>query len=419
MKKLVFTMTMLLSTAIAFGQALSKEELIAQKKQIKALMTEAKTAEKLILDNPDAALSKVNACTESPLVNGDAYVWYVKTQALKAIVDRDNASRVAGGQIDMNKLYSNCVQLISDLQVCDSLDNLPDKKGKVAPKYTEFVKVALLENRNQMYNGGSYYYNQGKYNESFEQFAKYIELADHKLLASLIQPAEKVYNVSAAYNAVLCGMRLEDYSKVLKFADYAAMDSAKATTVYRYKATAYSAMGDTVKWVNLLKEGVVEFPADPFFYQTLIQYYDNAGKRDELNALADELMANDPANPLFVYLKGYIAQQQKDLDTAITWYKKTLEMDPNFTDAHTNLGRTYIAKAHDYSASQSSTKIDRAKMKKDKEVLNGLFGAALPHFEKLRELVPDRKDLWLNSLTNCYYNLNMTDKMKELESLAQ
>ena len=45
MKKLIFSLTLLLSTAIAFGQTLSKEELKAQKKQIKALMAEVKTAE--------------------------------------------------------------------------------------------------------------------------------------------------------------------------------------------------------------------------------------------------------------------------------------------------------------------------------------------------------------------------------------
>lgn len=419
MKKLVFSLTLLLSATLSFGQTLSKEELKAQKKQIKVLMTEAKDAEKLILDNPDAALQKVSVCTESPLVNNNAYVWYVKTQARKAIIDRDNATRAAGGQVDLNKLYSNCEQLISELEICDSLDNAPNAKGKIAPQYTEFIKVALYENRNQMYNGGSYFYNQGQYAESYNQFSKFINLSEHKLLSSLIQPAEKVYNVGAAYNAVLCGMRLEDYSKVLKYADYAAQDPDKANNIYRYKATAYNALGDTVQWVNLLKEGVVKFPNDPFFYQTLIQHYDNSGNRDELNKLADELMVNDPTNPLFVYLKGYIAQQQKDLDTAITWYKKTLEMDPDYLDAHTNIGRSYIGKARDYSASQSSTKIDRAKMKKDKEVLNGLFREALPHFEKLREIAPDRKDLWLNDLTNCYYNLNMVDKMKEIEALAQ
>lgn len=419
MKKLILSLTLLLSTAIAFGQTLSKEELKAQKKQKKALMTEAKTAEKLILDNPDAALAKIIPCTQSPLINGDAYVWYVQVQARKAIIDRDNASRVAGGQIDMNKFYTNCVQLIDELEICDSLDSAPNSKGKVAPKYTEFIKVALAENRNQMYNGGAYFYNQGQFDKSYEQFGKYIDLFTHKHLANIVKPEEEVYNIGAAYNAVQCAMQLKDYEKALKYTDYAAKDETRANSVYRHKATAYQAMGDTVKWISLLKESVVRFPNDPFFYQTLIQYYDNAGNREGLNTLADELMAGDPTNPLFVYLKGYIAQQQNDYDTAISWYKKTLEMDANYIDAHTNIGRSYIAKARDYSSSQSSTKIDRAKMKKDKEVLNGLFREALPHFEKLRELAPDRKELWLNGLTNCYYNLNMEDKMKEIEQLAQ
>lgn len=419
MKKLILSLTLLLSTAIAFGQALSKEELKAQKKQIKALMTEAKSAEKLIINDPDAALGKVTPCTQNALVNGNAYVWYVQAQARKAIIDRDNATRAAGGQIDLDKLYSNCVQLINELEICDSLDSAPDKKGKVAPKYKEFVKTALNENRNQMYNGGAYFYNKGKFADSYDQFAKYIELTEGEILADVVQPAEKAYSVSAAYNAIQCAMQIKDYEKALKYADYAALDESKANSVSRLKANAYQAMGDTAKWVGFLKESVVKFPGDPFFYQTLIQYYDNAGDRDGLNKLADELMASDPTNPLFVYLKGYIAQQQQDFDTAISWYRKTLEMDPDYVDAHTNIGRSYIGKARDYSTKQSSTKIDRAKMKKDKEIVNGFFREALPHFEKLRELAPDRKDKWLNDLTQCYYNLNMLDKMEELEKLAQ
>ena len=58
-------------------------------------------------------------------------------------------------------------------------------------------------------------------------------------------------------------------------------------------------------------------------------------------------------------------------------------------------------------------------MKKDKEIISGFFREAMPYFEKLREIAPDRKELWLNGLTQCYYNLNMNDKMAELEKLAQ
>ena len=119
-------------------------------------------------------------------------------------------------------------------------------------------------------------------------------------------------------------------------------------------------------------------------------------------------------------MKGYIAQQQNDLDVAIEWYKKTLEIDANYQNALTNLGRSYIAKAQEYSSKQATVNItDRARLKKDKEIINGYFKEALPYFEKLRESAPDRQDLWMNGLSQCYYNLNMQAKLKEIEALAK
>lgn len=412
-------MALILSATIAFGQELTKAQIKAQKREAKALMVVAKDAEKLIVENPSAALNNIQACVNSPLVNNDPYVWFIAAKSRKAIVEKDNAARAAGAQIDMEKFYADCGQLIYELEKCDSLDNAPNAKGKVAPKYAEFIKEGLYENRNQMYNGGSYYYNKGNYAESYNQFAKFVSLTEHHLLKDVITPAEKVYNVNAAYNAVLCGMRLEDYQKVLAFADVALADESKAGNIYRYKATAYETLGDTVKWIELLKDGVVKFPNDPFFYQTLIQHYDTAGDKGALDTLADELIASNPSNPLFVYLKGYIAQQQNDMDTAFEWYKKTLEIDPNYVNALRNVALSYVGKVQEYSTKQSSVRLDRAQIKKDKEIINGYFQEALPYFEKLREVAPDKKELWLNGLSQCYYNLNMEDKMKEIDALAQ
>ena len=420
MKKLVLSLTLALSVSAAFAQQLTKEEIKAQKRQAKSLMVVAKDAEKLIVNDPATALNNVKMCIESPLVNNDPYVWYISSKARRAIVDRDNHARSQGASIDLVKFYNDCSTLIYELEVCDSLDNTPNAKGKVAPKFTDYIKTGLYENRNQMYNGGSYFYNKGNYSEAYNQFAKFIDLSQHKYLKELMQPNERVYNVGAAYNAVLCAMRMEDYGKVLKYADYAMQDESKAKNLYRYKAAAYAAYGDTVQWIGILKEGVVKFPEDPFFYQTLIQHYDKAGDKEALNKLADDLIASDTANPLFVYLKGYIAQQQNDLDVAIEWYKKTLEIDANYQNALTNLGRSYIAKAQDYSSKQATVNItDRARLKKDKEIINGYFKEALPYFEKLRESAPDRQDLWMNGLSQCYYNLNMQAKLKEIEALAK
>ncbi len=418
MKKIVLSLALVLSVTMTFAQTLSKAEIKEQKRQIKALMVIAKDAEKTLLQNPETALNNIQTCIESPLVNKDPYVWFIAAKSRKPIVEKENSARVSGAQIDLDAFYTSAKRLVYELEVCDSLDNLPNAKGKVAPKYSDFIKEALYENRNLMYNGGSHYYNKGNYTEAYNMFAKFVDLAEYPLLKDVIKPAEKPFNITAAYNAVLCAMQLEDYAKVLKYADYAMLDEAKANNIFRYKANAYQAMGETDKWLALLKEGVVKFPEDPFFYQTLIQHYDKQGSKEALNTLADELIASNPSNPLFVYLKGYIAQQQENMDEALVWYKKTLEVDGNYLNALRNIAVVYVAKAQEYSAKQATAKLDRAKLKKDKEIINGYFKEALPYFEKLRELAPDRKDLWLNGLSQCYYNLNMEAQLKEIESLA-
>ena len=136
--------------------------------------------------------------------------------------------------------------------------------------------------------------------------------------------------------------------------------------------------------------------------------------------MADELIANDPNNPLFVYLKAYIPHQREDLDTAIEWYNKTLEVDPNYENALSNLARCYLQKAYLYRVENSSTKLnDKKKLAKDNEILNGYYNQALPLLEKLRENCPDKTELWLTNLINCYYNLNKDDKVKELEKLQE
>ena len=56
---------------------------------------------------------------------------------------------------------------------------------------------------------------------------------------------------------------------------------------------------------------------------------------------------------------------------------------------------------------------------KDKEILNGYYKKALPLLEKLRQLQPEKYELWLANLTNCYYNLNMTAELKEIEKLQE
>lgn len=424
MKKTVLSFAMVLSAVFAFGQELTKEQLKQQKKEIKALMGVVSDAETNIAKDPEAAAMAVKAVVNSPLVNKDAYVWYVSASAKMGVMNNENRKRAEGAPWDEEKLYNYTYEFGNDIAECDKYDNMPDAKGKIKPRYTDFVNMSYGQQFGQFYNAGAYYYGKENYEKAYYLFKMFIDASDKLYKAGII--GKDTVNVPvAAYNMSLCGMQIKNYDMVLSHIDMAMAHPDFAPVAFRYKAAAYIEKGDTATWLNLCKEGTVKYPKDAYFNQSLIQYYDNKGENDKLDALADELIASDPQNPLFVYLKGYIAQskyerkeQNDQLDVAIEWYKKALDVDGNYETALANLGRCYLLKAQAYSNEQSSTKItDKKKLAKDKEVLNGFYNQALPLYEKLRSIVPDKKEFWFNGLMNCYYNLNMEDKVAELERL--
>ena len=419
MKKLVMSIVFVLGATFAFGQELTKEELKQQKKEIKTLVNIAKDAELNLQADPVAAVNAMKPVISNPLVQTDPFVWYVSASAKKAVIDAENRKRAEGAPCNESLLYGYTYDLGHELANCEKYDNLPDAKGKVAPKYSEFIITAYAQEFGQFYNAGAYFYGNEDYVKSYDLFKMFIDAAD-KLYKAGMMEEDKVNVPVAAYNMTLSAMQLQDYEKVLSHVDLAMANEQMAPSAFRYKAVAHLELGDTATWLNDCMEGAKKFPDDAYFYQSLIQYYDSRNENEKLNALADELIASDTSNPFFVYLKGYIAHQQQDTDAAIEWYEKTLEVDPNYESALNNLSRCYLFKAQEYATAQSSTKVtDKKKLAKDKEILNGYYKKALPLLENLRKLQPEKHELWLANLTNCYYNLNMTAELKEIEKLQE
>ena len=419
MKKLVMSIVFVLGATFAFGQELTKEELKQQKKEIKTLVNIAKDAELNLQADPVAAVNAMKPVISNPLVQTDPFVWYVSASAKKAVIDAENRKRAEGASCNESLLYGYTYELGHELANCEKYDNLPDAKGKVAPKYSEFIITAYAQEFGQFYNAGAYFYGNEDYVKSYDLFKMFIDAAD-KLYKAGMMEEDKVNVPVAAYNMTLSAMQLQDYEKVLSHVDLAMANEQMAPSAFRYKAVAHLELGDTATWLNDCLEGAKLFPDDAYFYQSLIQYYDSRNENEKLNALADELIASDTSNPFFVYLKGYIAHQKQDTDAAIEWYEKTLEVDPNYESALNNLSRCYLFKAQEYATAQSSTKVtDKKKLAKDKEILNGYYKKALPLLENLRKQQPEKHELWLANLTNCYYNLNMTAELKEIEKLQE
>lgn len=219
-----------------------------------------------------------------------------------------------------------------------------------------------------------------------------------------------------AYYASLASMQLKDYNSVLKFTPLVKQDREFNRYGYEFTASAYREMGDTAKWIAELQEGVKKYPEHNYFVGNLLDYYNNSGKFDEALKFANDMVVKDPNDSFMQYVKGYLCQNLKKYDDAITAYKAAIAAKPDYAEAHSNLGLVYCTLARDYQ-DKASTDVRSKQYKKDMEVVKGYYREAMPHYQKVRELKPAEQQMWLNGLYSIYYMLNMGPELEEIEKL--
>ncbi|MBQ8204219.1 MAG: hypothetical protein IJZ78_00205 [Alistipes sp.] len=403
MKKQVLSILLLLVSSFAVGQEPTKEQ------QRMALINMVVNQQAKIAQDPAAAAKAVRAATDNELVNTDAYVWYVSILAKKTVIDNENRKRAEGVEFDEALIYSYVYELGVDLENCEKYDNLPDANGQVMPKYKDFILRTYAQQFAQFYNAGAYYYNNEEYEKAYDLFKMFIDTSDKLYKEDLIY--KDTINVPiTAYYMALCGMQLKNYDMVLTYIDLAMEHPEITNDAFRFKTEAVKQKGDINAWLALVKEGIEKYTDDIYFSQSLIYYYDRNNMMEELDMLADNLIALVPSYPLYVYLKGYIAGRKEEYDIAIKWYIKTLEVDPNYVNALSNLASCYIITARKYNGEGTA---------EDNNFVESCYRSAIPHLEKLRQIAPNEHNLWFDNLISCYYNLKMADKVSELEKLQE
>ncbi len=419
MKKVLFSISMLmLSCAIAFAQADPK----AYAKEVKNAQKAVKTAQKLA-DTPNSDLNQaqslIDGAMKYPEVTSQPDVWNAAGTIQKKRFEAEQAKIYLQQTPNYDNMYSSLYNVYTNFFKCDEVEKTAvDKKGRpVKVKYHAPNKKFLVDNRGWLINGGVKYYNEDKNNEqALKYFSLYIESAQNPMLAGDSAIVNDTLITTIAYYASLASMQLKDYKSVLKFTPLVKQDRENNRYGYEFTASAYREMGDTAQWIAELQEGVKKYPDHNYFVGNLLDYYNNSGKFDEALKFANDMVTKDPNDSFMQYVKGYLCQNLKKYDDAITAYKAAIAIKPDYAEAHSNLGLVYCTQARDYQ-DKMPTNLSNAQYKKELEVVKDYYREARPHYEKVRELKPAEQQMWLNGLYSIYYMLNMGPELEEIEKL--
>ena len=424
-----------MSASVSFAQADDKAAAKAAKEAAKALKLEIKNANKVlkeaqgILNMPEGGdLNVANELIQQAMVNvhtkDNPDTWNIAGQIQNGLYMKEAEKLYLNQPYDTVAFFVSLSNMCDYFIKCDELEQQPDEKGKVIVKYRPANKEQIYVNRPNLLNGGIFYYNMGNFKEAHSLFSQYIATAAAPMLEEYnITPETDEYMADvAAYYSVQAGLQAEDYMLALTNIDLAkqAKDADMAASIYRLEASSYLNMGDSAKWIDLLKAGVERAPEDQYYYNNLISYYVNNNKNEELMAFADEMVSKNP-QPIFRYVKGYLYQNMKQYDKAIEEYKLVIEQDPTYASAYNNLGICYSDLAQQASEASANMNFRSKEFKAAQEKMKEYYKLALPMFEKLRTLDdgtdPERRTAWTSGLYNCYYILNMGKELAEIEKL--
>ena len=297
MKRVLFSMVLLLAVGFTFAQEKSVKE-------AKSIANEVK---------PDFAQAEklINGALTNTETKDNAETWDVAGFIQKRINEKEMENAYLRKPYDTLKVYNSALNMCKYYFKCDELAQIPNEKGKIKNKYRKSNSAAILAARPNLINGGIQYFNLDKNKEALKFFATYVESASYPMLADKELAKNDTLLPQIAYYATLAADRVGDKDAIIKYAPMALSDKDGGKFAMQLMADAYKAKGDTAAWIKSLEEGILKFPGNDYFFANLVDYYNSSNQASKAMEFADRMLANDPNNKLYLYVKAYLYHNMK------------------------------------------------------------------------------------------------------------
>ena len=341
---------------------------------------------------------------------GNEKVWLLLFESQRKQYDQGNEKLYLKEKYDTTALFLVGKRMFDTLEGLDSLDRLPDARGKVKLKYRDRSAELLNIYRPNLFNGGVFFMKKYDFSRAYDFFDTYINSAVKPLFARY-QYAERDKRLpEAAYWASYCGYKLEKPQLTLRHTYQALKDSVHLPYMLQYLAETYKLEKDTARYVQTLKDGFSKYPKFPFFFPRLIDYYSHIGAYDEAMKSCDEALQTDSVNTLFRYAKSSLLLTMGRYKQSFAISKALIAENDTLADAYLNAGLALFDQAVELDKKTQSGS------KKYNQILE-LYRKAMPYLEKYRAMAPDQKDKWALPLYTIYLNLNMGKQFDEIDKL--
>ena len=380
---------------------------LAQRKELSQARTYIKSgkdfdkAEKLMTDLLEK--DKANRTNEKIYLT-----WF---QAVTKQYEAANEKLYLKQKYDTAAFFNLTRRLYTIAETLDTLDAMPDGKGRVKLRYREDHAELLDQLRPNLYFGGTYHLRHDDYMTAYDFFETYLEAGHKPLFSGYEYDKTDTRMAETAYWASYAGYKMQDVSRTLRYFDEAVKDTAKARYALQYACEAYRWQEDEEDYLKTLQRGFAANPEFPYFFPRLIDYYQAREQPDSALYYAEKALRTNPDSELFLLAKSVALLNLERYDESILVSEQLIGRndtlaEPYFTIATAKLNQVLALDK------QSLGKENRSKIRK-------LYMEARPYMEAYRKLAPEEKRKWAPALYRIYLNLNMGKQFEEIDKVMR
>jgi tetratricopeptide (TPR) repeat protein len=291
-----------------------------------------------------------------------------------------------------------------------------DAKGS----FEKSIKIKLTLLTNDFLNQASEAFNNDDYSLAMKSFETILEINELPLI-KMDNP--DLIDTVIIFNAGLAAYNAQDYDNATKYFYEAAKYGYDGGRTYTLIASAYQLKGtasDTLKALDVLKEGFEKYPEDNGVLTSMIQIYLDLDRTEDAMKYLELAIAQDPNNATFYYAQATLYDKIENEENAIKMYEKSLSIDPKYFNSNYNLGVLYYNKGvKQIEVANAIPPNESARYDEEIKKADIWWEKALPYMEKCKESNPEDV-MTLESLKNLYYRLKDMDKYNAiLELLGQ
>lgn len=264
------------------------------------------------------------------------------------------------------------------------------------------------------FNRGAVAYENGEYKEAIDCYMSAYK--SNLVIGQKDNEALLIAAQIALYNA-------KEYESAIAICNQLLAEQYESPKVYQYLAVANSQLGNDEDMLKYINEGRAKFPEDDNLVNEQINAYLKLKREAEIIDQIKEMANKNSNNSIYCLIIGTIYSNQEseiyNVDSALVYYNRAIEINPNDENAYINVGSMYIDKSAALINKANELPLDKFKEYDALIAEAKVFDEkALPYVEKAYELVPT-DDAIRQALRTLYVRLKMMDKARALEAAAE